>query len=80
MLRPKCDICGRPATIHETAINAGEVTSRHLCQEHGEPSLPTVIPGTQAASLEEVMERYRCLSDAEREQMALEYRLTRRGV
>jgi hypothetical protein len=79
MLQPKCDICGQPATIHETAIRAGEAVSRHRCQEHGESFLPTRIPGVQA-SLPTAEELYRSLSEAEREHFALIYRLTRRGV
>jgi hypothetical protein len=80
MLQPKCDICGQPATIHETAIRAGEAATRHLCQEHGESSLPTAIPGVQASSLATVEEPCRSLSDAERDHLALVYRLTKRGV
>jgi hypothetical protein len=62
MLRPNCDICGKPATVHETVREAGEVTCRHLCQEHGE--------------LRVIEEYYRNLSEAEREQIARVYRLT----
>jgi hypothetical protein len=80
MLQPGCDICGQPATIHETAVRAGEAVTRHLCREHGESSLPAVIPGVQAASLQAAEEYFRSLSDAEREHLALVYRLTRRGV
>ena len=36
MLKLNCDICGKPATVHEIVTEAGEVTSFHLCQEHGE--------------------------------------------
>jgi hypothetical protein len=80
LLQPRCDLCGRPATIHETAIRAGETVSRHFCQEHGEPPLPPVDPGVQAASLRAAEEYYLSLSDAEREHMALVYRLTKRGI
>jgi hypothetical protein len=80
MLQPKCDVCGQPATIHETLIKGGEAASRHLCQEHGESSLPTVVPGVQATPLPTAEELYRGLSEAEREHMALLYRLTKRGV
>jgi len=32
----KCDDCGQPATIHETAIESREaIVSRHHCEEHG---------------------------------------------
>jgi hypothetical protein len=80
MLQPKCDVCGQPATIHETVIRGGEATSRHLCSEHGEPLLPSVDPGSQAAALQAAEEYYRSLSEAEREHLALVYRLTRRGI
>ena len=80
MLGPKCEVCGQPAAIHETTIEAGEATSRHFCQEHGQPLLPPVDPGVQAASLRALEEYFHSLSDAERENMALLYRLTKRGI
>jgi hypothetical protein len=80
MLQPRCENCGQLATIHETAIIAGKAASRHFCLEHGKSSLPPVDPGVQGASLREAEEYYRSLSDAEREHMALVYRLTKRGV
>ena len=80
MLQHKCEICGQPATIHETAMRAGEAVSRHLCQEHGESLVPKSIPGVPAASLPTAEELYLSLSEAEREHMALMYRLTKRGV
>ena len=80
MLGPKCDICGQPATIHETTIETGEATSRHFCQEHGGSLLPPIDPDVQAASLRAMEEYYYSLSDAERENMALLYRLSKRGI
>jgi hypothetical protein len=61
-------------------IGGGESATRYLCQRHGESSLPTVDPGSQAASLRAAEEYYRSLSEAEREHMALAYRLTKRGT
>lgn len=29
----QCDRCGRPATVHEVTVQAGEKIERHLCQE-----------------------------------------------
>ena len=75
MLKPKCIVCGQPAALHETAIIAGEWVSRHFCREHGEPFLPSADPAVRAASLRSMEEYYRSLSDAEREEMALTYRL-----
>jgi hypothetical protein len=67
MLKPDCDICGKPATVHETVREAGEVTSRHFCQEHGE--------------LRVIEEYYRrSLSEAEWEPVARVYRLTNPGT
>ena len=66
MLRPNCALCGQPATIHETVCDAGRVTSRHLCQEHGE--------------LRVIEEYYHGLSEAERQHIARVYRLARRGT
>jgi hypothetical protein len=68
---PGCGICGRPATIHETAIDAGVTTTRHLCPEHGEPLLPKV----DADALQAMREYYDGLSEAH---LALAYRLSRR--
>ena len=66
MLRPNCALCGQPATIHETVCDAGRVTSRHLCQEHGE--------------LRVIEEYYYGLTEAERQHIARAYRLARRGT
>jgi hypothetical protein len=79
MHKPRCVIWGQPATIQETAITGGKPTVRHLCQEHGESLLPAVDPDAQAAALRTLEEYYRSLSDAERENLALEYHLTRRA-
>jgi hypothetical protein len=78
MLQYKCDICGQPATIRETAIRAGEAVSRHLCQEHGASLQPTANPGVPAASLATAEELYRSLSEEEREHLALIHRFTKR--
>jgi hypothetical protein len=48
MTRPKCDLCDRPATVHETAVGAGGPVVRHLCREHGThvwaAALPSLTP------------------------------------
>ena len=67
MLGPKCEVCRQPATVHETVREAGEVTSRHFCQEHGE--------------LRVIEEYYRrSLSEAEWEPIARLYRPTDLGA
>jgi hypothetical protein len=67
MTKPNCDVCGKPATVHETVREAGAVTSRHFCQEHGE--------------LRVIEEYYRRgLSEAEWEPIARLYRPTLRGA
>ena len=78
MLQPKCDVCGEPARIHETAVEAGGAVTRHLCQTHWKAALPPIKLGPDAAAAAE--EQFRNLSDAEKEHFALTYRLTRRGV
>jgi hypothetical protein len=81
MLGPKCEICERPATIHETEITAGKATSRHLCEEHGAPLLPPAPdPDAQAALLRDLEAYYRGLSDVERAELARLYRLRRRAI
>jgi hypothetical protein len=80
MLQRGCDICGEPATIHETTIRAGEAVTRRLCREHGDSLLPKTIPGIPAASLPTTEELYRNLSEAEREHLSLLYRLSKRTL
>ena len=36
MLRPKCEIGGEPAVIHETAVADEGAVTWHLCQDHGQ--------------------------------------------
>jgi hypothetical protein len=69
MLQPKCEICGQPAVIHETAVAGEGAVTRHLCREHGQPAVPVLDFGPQAAQAAE--EQYRSLSDAEKEHFAL---------
>jgi hypothetical protein len=79
MFEPKCAICGKPATIHDTLIEARAATSRHFCPEHAEPSLPPVFRGSQADAMKALEEYYHSLSDSERENMALLNRLSKLG-
>jgi hypothetical protein len=74
MLQPKCEICGQPAVIHETVVEDEGAVTRHLCQDHGQAASPVVDFGPQATQAAE--EQYRNLSDAEKEQFAMLYRLT----
>jgi hypothetical protein len=75
-----CEVCGKPAMIHETVVEGGTVVTRHLCQEHGEAALPAVDPAAQAAALQAAEQQYHSLSDAEKEHFALFYRLSKRGT
>lgn len=34
MARHLCEVCGRPATVHVTAVASGVATERHLCEVH----------------------------------------------
>jgi len=77
---PKCERCERSATIHETTIEAGKAIARHYCPEHGKTLMPPLDPEVQAAGLLAVEEYYNSLSDAERENLALLYRLQKRGI
>jgi hypothetical protein len=80
MLVPKCDVCGQPATIHETALESEAVVTRHLCAEHGESAWrATALPVVDAEALRAAEEQWRSLSEAEQEHLALVYRLTHRG-
>lgn len=33
-----CAICGQPSMFHETTLDGGAASVRHLCREHGQPS------------------------------------------
>jgi len=79
MRQATCDICGQPATIHETAVEGGAASARHFCREHGEPILPTIVAVARVASLQAAEEYYRSLSEADQEQMALLHRLLTRS-
>jgi hypothetical protein len=52
-----CDICGQPATVHETVLEAGQTLVHHRCPSHGHESwsdaLVEVGPGlkTEPASV-----------------------------
>jgi hypothetical protein len=78
MFRPVCAICGRPATIYETAIEPEGAVTRHLCQEHGRAVLPAIPFGPEAAQA--ALEKYRSLTDVEKEYHALLYRVTHRST
>jgi hypothetical protein len=80
MLQPECDVCGQPATIHETVISGGGRLPVTSARNMGVSSLPTVVTGVQATSHPTAEELYRSLSEAERGHMALVYRLTKRGI
>lgn len=78
MRRYHCEICGQPATIHETALNDGAVSYRHLCQVHGQEMLPAPVVTSDEAGFQAMVDYYRNLSDAEKDELALDYRLQRR--
>lgn len=78
MIQSKCEICGQPATIHETTVEGENAVTRHLCQDHGATTLPTVAPGQDA--IQAVEQYYHSLSEAEKEHIALLHRVTHRGT
>lgn len=61
-MRPmKCDLCDQPAAIHETVVDQGNVTMRHLCRDHGAPiwheaAAPLDTPERRAAFAVEMTE------------------------
>jgi hypothetical protein len=78
----KCDVCGQPATIHETSIeSSGDIVVRHHCQEHGASVLHGALriddPDTQA-TLANLAEWYNGLTESEKNRIQLEHRLLRR--
>jgi hypothetical protein len=79
---PKCEICGQPAVIHETTLEAGAATPRHFCAEHGETSWRTAMPLSEAqlaGALAQAAEWFQGLPEQEKTQLAELYRLSRRG-
>jgi hypothetical protein len=79
MDHPKCELCGEPAEIHETAIENGvAVGSQHLCKQHGESHWRSAVQAVEARSqdaLAQLTEWYRGLTDGERSRLEIEYRL-----
>jgi hypothetical protein len=73
-----CEVCGEPATIHETAIEGGVVSRRHSCEVHGKESLLVPEVKSDDAGFQAMVDYYRGLSEAEKDEMAVEYRLLRR--
>jgi hypothetical protein len=77
-----CDVCGQPATIHETALEAGPAVVHHYCAEHGRSAWPDALrldgPHAQAEALKAAEEYFRNLSDEEKAQLAELHRFTQR--
>jgi hypothetical protein len=84
MHQQQCEICGRPATIHDTSIeNSVALASRHLCQEHGSNDLHSILSSVAASSqdaLSQLSEWYRHLTDVEKRRLEAEYRLMKTAV
>lgn len=78
----KCDICGQPATIHDTAVHCGEVTvSKHYCRQHGvslEPDTLVLGNTSRIAALATVTGWHNSLSDSEKRQLEMDYHEFRR--
>jgi hypothetical protein len=78
----KCDVCGRPAPIHETVVEAGGmVDTQNYCELHAdrapENALRIYAPDRDAA-LARLAKRYFQLTDTEKERLKLEHRLATR--
>ena len=83
MDHPKCEVCGEPAAIHETAIENGvAVGLHHVCKQHGESHWRSALQAAESRSqdaLAQLTEWYRGLPDVERNRIEIEYRLMRRS-
>jgi hypothetical protein len=82
MRQYKCEVCGEPAAVYDTAIENGEaVATRCLCQEHGTGELQAILR-RQASNAQDALaklsEWYGGLSDVEKSRLELDYRLSRR--
>jgi hypothetical protein len=42
----KCDLCDQPATFHDTVVEGGGVTERHLCAGHSGEAVREALPFT----------------------------------
>jgi hypothetical protein len=74
----RCEVCGRPATIHETILSHGVVTDRHVCYLHGDVMLLSPKAEHSHEEFQTIVEHYQRLSASERKQIALHYRLIQR--
>jgi hypothetical protein len=83
MVQPTCEVCGQPAVVHETEINASSVKTRHLCQAHGEAGWRDAVLSLgdadfQASALRDLEDQWRRLSENDKQQLAQLHRLSRR--
>lgn len=44
MKEHSCDLCEKPAVIHDTLVHGGVVNVRHLCRAHGVPIWRSALP------------------------------------
>ena len=65
--RHRCEQCGAPAEIHDTAVEDGGAVARHWCAEHGaaiwEAAAPRPTP-EQEQELARMIEEYRQAPEA----------------
>ena len=47
MMRPKCELCDRPAVVHETLAGVVPPLTRHYCREHGLPVWRDALPAVE---------------------------------
>ena len=82
MHQHRCEICGRTATTHDTAVESGAAQAvRHLCQQHAGIDWRSLLLADAASSqnaLASLIEWHRGLSDGEKSQLEMEYRLRMR--
>ena len=78
----RCDVCGQPAVVNETAVASdGTVTSRRLCAEHGAVDRDAILGGLRADAEKQFAElaaQFQGLSTAEKARLEAEYRVARR--
>jgi len=78
----RCDVCGQPAVVSDTAVASnGTVTSRRLCAEHGAIDRDAILGGSRADAekkLADLTAYFRGLTAAERARIEQEFRTTHR--
>ncbi|MGD9634953.1 MAG: hypothetical protein AB7G28_23830 [Pirellulales bacterium] len=79
---PACEICGNPATIHDSHVSSGAADTHHYCGQHAPHDTspaPSLTSSERIEALATLAEYFGHLSEREKSQLTLEHRLARRS-